>query len=312
MSRFGELKRPDLRSIWKHEANDFTPWLAKNIQRLGEALGMELELTDKEVSVGKFSLDLLAKDLGTGRTVVIENQFGATDHDHLGKLLTYAGGFDATTVVWLGENIRDEHRQALEWLNQRTDSETQFFGVIAEILQIDDSKPAYNFRPVVFPNEWQKTRRTNKPTTSRGDAYRAYFQQLIDELRDIHKFTRARAAQPMNWYTFASGISGFGFGANFNRGNRTSVELYIDREDVDVNERLFDQLLSYRAVIEDEYGSELNWEKLDGRRACRISDSRDGSILDTEETLLEIRAWHVEKLLLLKKALLPRLKECEF
>ena len=140
---------------------------------------MELELEEREASVGEFSLDLLATDLGTGRTVVIENQFGVTDHDHLGKLLTYAGGFDAATIVWLGEKIREEHRQALEWLNRRTDADTQFFGVIAEILQIDDSKPAYNFRAVVFPNEWQKTRRGTKPVSSKSDAYRDYFQRLI-------------------------------------------------------------------------------------------------------------------------------------
>ena len=201
MDRFGELKRPDLRSIWKHEARDFTPWLAENIQRLGQALGMDLELDEREASVGEFSLDLLARDLGTGRTVVIENQSGVTDHDHLGKLLTYAGGFDAATVVWLGEQIREEHRQALERLNQRTDPETQFSGVVAEILQIDDSMPAYNFRTVVFPNEWQRTRRAKKRTSSRGDAYRDYFQLLIDELREKHGFTGARLGQPTSWFT---------------------------------------------------------------------------------------------------------------
>ena len=268
---------------------------------------MELELAEREASVGEFSLDLLATDLGTGRTVVIENQFGVTDHDHLGKLLTYAGGFDAATIVWLGEKIREEHRQALEWLNRRTDADTQFFGVIAEILQIDDSKPAYNFRAVVFPNEWQKTRRGTKPVSSRGDAYRDYFQRLIDELREKHRFTGARVGQPQNWYSFASGFSGVTYGAGFALGGRARTELYVDRGDSDANEKLFDRLLEDKAGIEEEYGAELDWERLDGRRACRIADYREGSISDSESTLLEIRAWHVDGLLRMKKVFDPRL-----
>ena len=156
MSNLGELKTVDPRQVWPNEARDFTPWLAKNIQKLGEALGMDLVIEEEEASVGEFSLDLLAKDLSTGRVVVIENQLTATDHDHLGKLLTYAGGYDALVVVWVATEIRDEHRKALEWLNERTDTQTAFFGVIIELLQVDDSKPAVNIKPVVSPNPFQK------------------------------------------------------------------------------------------------------------------------------------------------------------
>jgi hypothetical protein len=198
--QFGKIKKLNPRDIWPKEAKDFTPWLADNIGSLGEALGMELGLTDMEAAVGDFSLDLLAKDLGSGHTVIIENQLTQTDHDHLGKLLTYAAGYSASTVVWIAEVVRDEHRQALEWLNQRTDEDTQFFGVVIEVFKIDDSKPAYSFKPVVSPSEWQKAKRRHAGGTvsAKGELYRNYFQALIDELREKYQFTNAKIGQPQN------------------------------------------------------------------------------------------------------------------
>ena len=200
MVDFGEIKILDLRVVWPNEARDFTPWLAANITELGDALGMDLEVSTTEADVGDFSLDILAKDLGTGRQVVIENQFGATNHDHLGKLLTYAAGFDATAVIWVAETIRDEHRQALEWLNRRTDIETHFFALVVEVFQVDNSRPAFKFKPVVSPNEWQRATReaAERQESPRAESYRQFFQILIDELREKHRFTGARAGQPQN------------------------------------------------------------------------------------------------------------------
>ena len=310
MTDFGELKRLELSSVWQREAYDFTPWLAENINRLGDALGMELELEQREAPVGSFSADLLARDLGTDRLVVIENQFGATNHGHLGKLLTYAAGFDAGAVIWLCESIREEHRQTLDWLNQRTDTSTHFFGVVVEILQIDDSKPAYSFRPVVLPNEWQKQRkqRTEQTVSSRGEAYRAYFQGLIDVLRDEHRFTSARLGQAQNWYSFATGLSGVHYGASFAHGGRVRAELYIGRREEDFMKRLFDWLHEQKHVIEEGFGEPLEWERLDEKVASRIAVYRSGSI-DEEQTLDEIQVWHVERLLKLKKVFSSQLSQ---
>ena len=311
MEKFGILQRLELRKIWQNEARDFTPWLADRIQELGESLGLELELTQREANVGDFSLDLLAKDLGTGKIVIIENQLSKTDHDHLGKLLTYASGFDASTVIWIAETIRDEHRQALEWLNQRTDSETQFFGVVIEVLQIDDSKPAFNFKPIVFPNEWQKTQRRRSETTvsSRAEAYREYFQELIDELRESHKFTGARVGQPQNWYSFASGYAGITYGASFAQGRRARVDFYIDFGDFDKNKFLFDKLDEDKEQIEREYGEPLAWERLDEKRASRIAVYRQGAIDNDTETLADIRNWMIDRLLKMKKVFSKELKK---
>lgn len=310
MLKFGEIKYLDLRRVWPTEATDFTPWLATNVEKLGEALGMELEIIEREASVGSFSLDLLAKDLGTGHNVIIENQFGTTNHDHLGKLLTYAAGFEASTVIWIAEMIREEHRLALDWLNQRTDSDTQFFGVVVEVFQIDDSKPAFKFKPVVFPNEWQKGKRsgTEGKLSPKSEAYRDFFQAVIDELRERHGFTGARVAQPQSWYGFASGFSGVVYGLSFAQGGRARVDLYIDRGDADRNRRLYDWLEEDKKIIEEEYGEPMEWERLNDRRASRIAVYRSGSIDSDEDTLGEIRSWGIDRLLKMKKVFSPRLK----
>lgn len=314
MSRqFGQLKKLSLREVWSKEATDFTPWLADNIRELGKALGLDLELESREAGVGDFSLDLLAKDLGSGRTVVIENQLERTDHDHLGKLLTYAAGFNASLIVWVADAIREEHRQALEWLNQRTGTDTEFFGVVVEVLKIDDSKPAFNFKPVVFPNEWQKTKTRvaagGSAPSSRGEAYRSFFQALIDELREKHKFTDARAGQPQNWYSFASRvINGVYYNSYFAEGGRVVASALIDVKDWEENRRLFDWLKQDQAKIEDEFGVQLIWSKTDDVRACSIRVDRPGSIEDDAVTLQDIHVWLIENLLKVKKVFGPRLR----
>ena len=308
-NEFGVMKRVDPRSRWPDEARNFTPWLAENLDKLGTALGMELELVEVEARVGEFAVDILAKNLGTGTETVIENQFGATDHDHLGKIITYGAGFEAGTVVWIAESIREEHRQALDWLNQRTDTETQFFGIVIELLQVDESRPAFNFRPVVFPNEWKKTRRTRarSSVTPRGESYREFFQGVIDKLRDEHKFTSARVARPQSWYSFASGVSGIAYDTSFARGGRVRAEIYIDQGDQDANKALFDRLVGQKQEIEAEFGNELEWERLDDRRASRIAIYRSGTIADPTSDLQDYETWLIENVLRVKSVFGHRL-----
>ncbi len=306
MKEFGSLKKLRPRDIWPNEAQDFTPWLASNLNFLGDVLGMDLELTKKEADVGAFSLDLLAQDIGTSRTVIIENQLTPTDHDHLGKLLTYASGYDASVVVWISEVLRDEHRQALEWLNQKTEGSTEFFGLTVEVLQIDESRPVPVFQPVVYPNDWQKGRPNSQPT-DKMRKYRDFFQVLIDELRDQHRFTNAKKGQYQSWYSFTSGFPGLTYGVSFAQGQRVRVELYIDTGDKETNKSIFDSMLDEQDAIERDLACSLEWERLDAKRASRIAVYREGSIDMEDDLLKEIRNWAVKYLLVFKDVFGARL-----
>ena len=253
MTKPATIDRIDLRDVWPNEAADFTPWLEENISVLGGALGMDLEVQAREAPVGAYQVDLLASD-GSGRTVVIENQLGSTDHNHLGQLLTYMAGFDANVIVWIAKKFRDEHAEALSLLNRRTGEDTEFFGIEVELWSIDKSRPAVNFKLVTAPNEWGKQTTRNRPagTSERSERYRDFFQGLMDTLREEHHFTNARKAQPSNWYYFSAGHAQRAqYGASFATGARARIELYIDNVDRDWNKSLFDQLFERRTEIDD-------------------------------------------------------------
>lgn len=285
-----KIERVELREAWPNEAWDFTPWLVANIVELGEALGMELELQQREAPVGPFSLDVLATDPYQNRQVIIENQLEATDHTHLGQLLTYAAGYDANVIVWLTREFRDEHRQALDWLNQRTGEDTQFFGVVVELLKIDGSRPAPQFRTVATPNNWRK--RVAPVPSVRGERYRHFFQLLIDALREKQKFINVRKAQPQNWYSFSAGYGQrITYLANFTVQKQARIEVYIDDGDNERNVQLLERLEEHREQIEYGLGEKLDWQRLEGSRACRIVLARSGSIDDDEATLADIRGW---------------------
>lgn len=288
---FGKIIEVPLKELWPGEATDFTPWLANNLNLLSEKLGMELELERAEASAGDFSADIVARDLSTNRLVVIENQYGNTDHKHLGQIITYSSVLGAGVVIWIAETIRQEHKSAIDFLNQNLKEGLQLYAVEAAIIKIDDSKPAFGLNIICMPTEAAVIAGTgNGESSETKEKYRAYFQGLIDELRNKHKFTNARAGQPQNWYTFASENSKvFKYSASFAQGGRVRVEVYIDCGDKIKNEALFDSIFSKKAEIEFSFGNELAWEKLDAKRACRIAIYRDGDIDADSETLEEIK-----------------------
>ena len=291
----GKLTRVDARSVWRHEALEFTPWVRANIDTLSEALGMELELPETEVPVGDFSCDVVAQEVGTGHRVIIENQLEPTDHSHLGQLLTYAAGLNARGIVWISPQYRSEHRQAIDWLNANTGEDLVFFGVEVELLQIGDSPYAPHFKVVALPNDWQKAVKARAETqpSDRGLAYQQFFTDLIALYKQRFPSQQtSNKAGAQNWFTIVSaGRSGFAFNVVFGRNALMRVELYIDTGDGVTNKAAFDDLFAQREAIEREIGESLAWDRLDTARACRIAARRAGQVTDTAPVRTEHLEW---------------------
>lgn len=307
---FGEITTVPMNAIWEHEERHFTPWLAQNISKLGDALGgMQLEVEQTEVYAGNFQLDIKAKDVATNKIVVIENQIYKTDHKHLGQLITYASFFKAEIIIWISQEITEEHRSAIDWLNNNTHENIQFYAVEANIIKIDDSRPALNFKLKAFPNEWEKSAgNAGSTTTETGELYRAFYQKLIDELREKHHFTNARLGQPQSWYSFTSGTKGCTYGCSFARGAKVRAEIYIDTVNKETNKEILKAFELRKAELNIEFGEELTFEELPTKKASRIAVYRDGDIYADSQNLVDIKAWCIEKLLKFRQVFSNKLK----
>ena len=291
--KLGKIKRiTDLRSIWPHEANDFTKWLADehNLAKLGEEIGIELELEERESSVGNFNVDLYAKEEGTGRKVIIENQLEETDHDHLGKLITYASGKGAEVVVWVVKRARDEHRQAIEWLNQHTDTDLGFFLVEIELWQIDDSAIAPKFSVIERPNDWGKQMKSVAGLNNTEQIQLAFWQKFNDKMNaspDFTKHFKTRKAQPQNWYDVSVGSSEYHlcFTASIQK-KHMSCGIYIPD-----NKELFHLFEAHKAEFEAQFGKGIEWGE--ASKATRINIFKSFDVSDQEQWTTAY-AWYLE------------------
>ena len=288
MTELGRLERLDPRLVWANEARDFTPWLLEHEGHLAEALGIDLELEAAEHPVGGYSLDLIGRDLTNDAVLIVENQLGDTDHSHLGQVLTYAAGTDAKTIVWIATSFREEHRQALDWLNQATDNETHFFGLELEVVRIGNSLPAPLFTIAAEPNQWQKRVRTSAraatAVTGKKALYVDFWGRYIERMRaERPDWSRARTPGRDNWFSMPCPIKGDShYQAKFASGDRLCFELYIDQGDADENDRLYSHFLERRSEMEAAYQGELLFERIEGRRMSRIADSRIGDVSQRE------------------------------
>lgn len=291
MPDIGKVIRVPIRDVFKSEPRDFTPWLASNLDELGDFLGFKMTTGDTEVEVGRFAADIVAVETSTGSTVVIENQLTESDHDHLGKCLTYAAGLGASIVVWIAPEFRDEHISAMEWLNENTLSEVDFICVSIAMGKIGDSFPAPLFTSVVRPREMAVG--STAAVTVNESAYKEYWSGTLAK---VAKEVGAHQAKPStrSWVAFGSGTTGPNYVLAFRRApRRASVELYLDGEK-EWNTAIFESLQLNKDEIEKAVGDELSWELMEDQKACKIAMYRPGHINDSEQIRSQISDWMVD------------------
>ena len=299
----GRIEGVPLREVWKNEAKDFTSWLFENLEILGEELDMDLTADEKEKSIGSFFADITAED-GSGQKVLIENQLEKTDHDHLGKILTYVSNLEAKTAIWISSKPRPEHETAIQWLNE-TGSDVLFYLVKIEACRIGKSEPAAKFTVITGPSEKTEIVGDEKKELAERHKKRHEFWKILLEKSKEKIHLHANISPSIHsWIGAGSGKRGLGFnyGVTYKYGQ---VELYIDRgkESEKENKNIFDELQSYKAEIEKDFGDKLKWERLDDRRASRISKRFDYAGLNDREKWGKLQDDMIDGMIKLEKAL---------
>ncbi len=302
----GKLRKVDLREIWKHEALDFTNWLSNpdNLNILSKELGIQINPVQTEAGVGKFKVDMLAEEEGTGRKIVIENQMESTDHDHLGKIITYASGYNAEVIIWIVKDFREEHQRAIDWLNENTDEKIGFFLIKIELWQIGDSKPAPKFVIVESPNEWAKIVKSGQSemneTKRKQLEFWTNFKSFVSEKG---KGIALRKPGAQNWYDVSIGTSDSHVQLSVNsQRNFVGCNLYISN-----NTDLFNYLQLRKEEIDREIGEPAEWTQ--ARVDSLIKIKKDVSNVFSPEEASNCFNWLFEKMLLFKKVFPKHFKD---
>jgi hypothetical protein len=289
----GRLQKVDLREAWSSESSDFTPWLAQesNLKLLGDTIGIELELESQETQVGPFRADILCKDTATDDWVLIENQLERTDHSHLGQLLTYAAGLNAVTTVWIAERFTEEHRAALDWLNERTDEKINLFGLEIELWRIGDSPIAPKFNIISQPNDWSRT--VQQAAASGGEVSEhnqlqlRFWTAFKEYMESKNSFVRCQNPSPRLWANYAIGRAGIHLSSiisiwNSETNNRTPEirsELYLKGPNAKLR---FAALEKQKDTIEKALGFSLTWHNPENKAVCRLYTRQNADFLNQQ------------------------------
>lgn len=290
----------DLRTVWPHEALNFTPWVADNIEILSNAVGLDITVDEIESSVGDFNVDIYASETGTDRKIIIENQLEDTDHDHLGKLITYASGKSADVIIWIVRHAREEHKAAIEWLNNHTDDKIGFFLCEIKLFQIGNSPIAPTFEIVERPNDWVKEvkkKELNSPRHHKRMEYWTAFNDYAFKNNEFAKQFRKRKPSTDHWMTLSIGSSAAHLDITMiQKRNENGVELYISDD-----KELFRSLYEKKNSIENETGITFDWQELPEKKASRIIVLNPADF-DDQTKWSEQFEWIMATLLKMKKA----------
>lgn len=268
VAKLGVMDEVDVKTLWKHEQYDFSNWLAKeeNIEYLNEILGLTLVDVNKEVYVGAYRCDLVAKDETTGIKVIIENQLEASNHDHLGKIITYASGLNAQVIVWIVTQAREEHRSAIEWLNNNTGNDLNFFLIELHAYTIGDSLPAPKFEVVEKPNGFIKFSKGYAEMSNLESERLAFWTRFNEVVAERGKPFNVRKPSTKHWYDINIGKSGVTIAVCLSKKDScVTVELYINDD-----KTLFNNLLQQREKIEETIAMKLEWKSEEHKKASRI------------------------------------------
>ena len=311
----GRFERVELRTVWNSEATDFTPWLAKpeNLEALSEALEMDLEGFGTEQSVGPYRADMLCKDSFSGSHVLVENQLEKTNHSHLGQILTYSAGLDVKTVIWIASRFTDEHRAALDYLNEITEEGYSFFGLEVELWRIDDSAPAPKFNIVCRPNTWSKSVRNSTPgdgelpeTKRQQLQYWTAFKEFMDERKGPLK---CQNGSPQHWVNMTLGRSGFWLTARVNSvKSRVSADFRVKTPH---SKAPYQAFAIEKETIEKEFGSELEWRELPDNKESYVTTTLENADFRNQADWARQFEWLAIKLEAMDKVFRERVKKLE-
>lgn len=298
-----KLNKVPLRELWKHEEYEFTTWLENNIDYLSELLGFGITIEEREKRVGSFKLDLFGID-EFQNTVIIENQLEQTNHEHLGKLLTYFTNLDAKVGIWITSDSRQEHSKVIEWLNEITPDDVSFYLIKLEAYKIEDSPAAPLFTIIAGPSfESKDIGREKKDLSERHNIRLQFWKGLLNKIKEKGiKLHSNCSPSKDNWILTTAGISGIRYGYLIFQEDQTAIELVIETPDKDKNKIYFDKIFEHRVKIENEFGDELSWSKLDNNIKSKITYYiKNGGIKDTQDKWEEIQNNMIEKMMQFSK-----------